>query len=45
MSSAVPSEVVFAQKATAIVKAAGLDPRIIDLESFRLVQNYLTFFT
>jgi hypothetical protein len=33
----VPSEVVFAQKATAIVKAAGMDPRAIDLEMFRFV--------
>lgn len=28
-------DVIFAQKATAIVKAAGLDPKAIDLETFR----------
>lgn len=31
-----PPDVIFAQKATAIVKAAGMDPRSIDLEKFRL---------
>jgi hypothetical protein len=30
-----PPDVIFAQKATAIVKAAGMDPRNIDLERFR----------
>ena len=33
--NSIPSEVVFAQKASAIVKAAGMDPRSMDLESFR----------
>lgn len=30
-------EIIFAQKATAIVKAAGMDPRLIDLEQFRML--------
>lgn len=31
----VPPDVLFAQKASAVVRAAGFDPRSIDLESFR----------
>jgi hypothetical protein len=30
-------EIIFAQKATAIVKASGMDPRLIDLDHFRLM--------
>jgi hypothetical protein len=30
-------EIAFAQKATAIVKAAGMDPRLMDLENFRVL--------
>jgi hypothetical protein len=36
MATAVSADIVFAQKATAIVKAAGLDPKAIDLETFRI---------
>jgi hypothetical protein len=35
MSGPSPVDVVFAQKASACVKAAGLDPKAIDLKSFR----------
>eukprot|EP01031_Cornospumella_fuschlensis_P050217 gene50217-61447_t len=35
MSDNTSPDVVFAQKATAIVKAAGMNPKSIDLESFR----------
>eukprot|EP01039_Chlorochromonas_danica_P009442 gene9442-10431_t len=35
MSNNLPPDLAFVQKATAIVKAAGMDPRAIDLESFR----------
>ena len=31
-----PPDVLFAQKASAVVKAAGMDPRQLDLEAFRL---------
>jgi hypothetical protein len=34
--TAAAADVVFAQKATAIVKSAGMDPKSIDLETFRL---------
>ena len=30
-------EIIFAQKATAIVKAASMDPRLLDLDQFRLL--------
>lgn len=33
--SPLPADVIFAQKAMAIIRAAGMDPRRIDLEFFR----------
>lgn len=30
-----PPDVIFAQKASAVVRAAGIDPRLLDLERFR----------
>ena len=36
LTAAAAADVVFAQKATAIVKSAGMDPKSIDLETFRL---------
>lgn len=35
MAATASPDIIFAQKATAIVKAAGLDPKAIDLETFR----------
>lgn len=37
----VPQEVVFAQKASSIVQAAGFDPKTIDLESFRQMAHII----
>lgn len=33
-SSSVPADVLFAQKASAVVRAAGYDPRTLDLDLF-----------
>ena len=37
----VPPDVVFAQKASALVKAAGMDPRLLDLEKFRQMSHII----
>lgn len=34
-NAGIPPNVLFAQKASAVVKAAGMDPRLLDLEKFR----------
>ncbi len=36
-----PHDVRFAQKASALVKAAGLDPRLLDLEKFRQMAHII----
>ena len=37
----IPPDVLFAQKASALVKAAGMDPRLIDLEKFRQMSHII----
>ena len=37
----VSADILFAQKATAVVKAAGMDPKLIDLEKFRQLAHII----
>ena len=41
MSSGVPADVLFAQKASAVAKCAGIDPKTLDLEEFRETCPYI----
>ena len=41
MAQALPADILFAQKASACVKAAGLDPRTLDLRRFRQMASVI----